>query len=84
MELEEFKKAVMLQLPTIPDERDYAATERGIARLHEDGFTVSQARRYCLCTEEVSPELDEDTALRIMHNIYEEVKRNRANNVKGK
>ena len=71
MEFDEFKKAVMDKLPAIPDKRDYEATERGCGRLYEDGFTVEQAIRFSLCTEEVSPELDEDIALKKMHNIYE-------------
>ena len=76
MEFEEFTKEVMSKLPAIPEERDYTATESGCRRLYEDGFTVNQAVRFCLCTEEVDHDLDEDIALKRMHNIYEEVSKN--------
>lgn len=63
-------KLVMARLPLIPDARDLEVTLRQAAALIDLGWAVEDVSFYLGCTEEVSPDLDEDVALRLMAKVY--------------
>jgi hypothetical protein len=58
--------AIMKRLPVIVDDRDREMTEATAQGLLDEGWTPNDVIRYLLCTEEVSPDLDEATALERM------------------
>lgn len=76
MNEKDFQDAVFEKLSSVlpQDPRSLDSTVRSCKRLHEDGFTVDDAAKYLRYTEEVSPDLDEDYACRMMANIHAKYK----------
>lgn len=70
----EFVERVMARLPTLTDNTDIELFKADIARRYVDGWTENECVRYCMCMEEVDPNLDEDIALTRMAWIRGEVK----------
>lgn len=67
--LEQFQDRVMASIGPLPDPADARALRTGVARLHGMGMTAADAVAWCRCTEEVTPDLDEDAALARMAGI---------------
>jgi hypothetical protein len=70
----DFITAVLNRLPTVVLDLE---TPQFIDSLNRDGYTVDEAVEYCMCMEEFSPTLDEETALDHMAEIREKVYRRR-------
>ena len=53
--------------------RDGDMIKAEIHRFYDEGWTVTEAKMWLKCTEEVNPMLDEDTALARMRTIRDDV-----------
>ena len=71
---QKFQQAVLARLPTIPYADDELTVMNVIDRLQARGFTVPDAVQWCLCLEEVNPDLDEATAMDRMNKISARLK----------
>ena len=69
LEKAEFIRGVILKVRAV-DELGDEAVKRQAGFLFDDGYSLEDAIAYLKCTEEVNPNLDEDTALARMHEIY--------------
>lgn len=75
MTKDEFVETVIIRLKNrAPNsenvsEEEWAMEHTYVASLYRDGFTVQDATRMCLLSEEMNPELAEDHALREMDKI---------------
>lgn len=79
MEYEEYSKIVWEWITPDLDRPDVTPydiehLEKSIRNFYDKGWTFSEARRFLMCTEEVNPELDEETALARMKIITEAVR----------
>ncbi len=74
MSKDTFNRKVRSYLPEIPDRDDSKSVDRMIAYYKKEGWTVNEVATFCRYTEEVNPELDEDSALALMARITETVK----------
>lgn len=66
--MESFLDRVLRSLPGISHE-DLPFVKEAILKQEQEGYSVLQSIRTCLCMEEVSPNLDESTALKRMSQI---------------
>jgi hypothetical protein len=74
MDLDQFMDAVLVAVPkmaTVFPDRDkdtfsVPSLKTVLVPLYEAGFSAADAASFCLCFDEVSPDLDEDVALRRM------------------
>jgi hypothetical protein len=70
MTAEEFIAKVYFHLPQCSETpMEKVANARLMREWHRDGWPVQDAIDYCLCMEEFSPDLDEETAIARMDKI---------------
>lgn len=69
---EEFVQLVLSKIVGITNEDDMNSISE-MRHLYDRGFTVEEAVEYCSCYVEVSPDMDEETALLKMNKILRQV-----------
>jgi len=60
---------VMCELPYMPNVADTIRVWDSLRSLYNEGFTKEDAVAYCMCMEEVSPDMYENVALAKMSKI---------------
>ncbi len=77
MTKQEFIAEVWSRLPPVNDKGDIECTQRCIEELFEEGYTLEDAVRYTRHIEHVSPDIPEERALKVLHEISRKYKTNK-------
>lgn len=65
-QLDDYRNAVMVQLPMIIDPTDFQCTFEAVEQCFDDGFTIEDGIAYCRFLEHVNPNIPEKHACQHM------------------